>query len=168
MRDYKNKLTRYLAALSMGVTMLTLPHAAMAATVLSIVPTASGPSSATTETFIITFDQAVTGVSTDDFTVDGSGTARGTILSVTGTGAQYTITVDGITGLGTLRISLNGGTNIRDGDLNGVPSYYAGQSLTIVAAPTPVPTLDEWAMILLGLGLSGLAAFKLVPTRRHA
>ena len=61
----------------------------------------------TSASFTVTFNQAVIGVDTADFNLIATGTvANGTISSVTGSGATYTVNVTGITGNGTLGLNL--------------------------------------------------------------
>ena len=68
------------------------PHA------LSIA-TPSG-SVATSASFAVTFNQPVIGVDASDFNLVATGSvANGTIASVTGSGATYTVNVSGITGM---------------------------------------------------------------------
>jgi hypothetical protein len=91
------------------------------------------PANATTVTYTVTFDQAVTGVDASDFALTGTGTAAGTVASVTGSGTTYTITVNGIGGDGALRLDLNpSGTGIQNA--GGTPvagGYTAGQTYSL-------------------------------------
>ncbi len=103
------------------------------------------PAAPASLSYTVTFSQAVTGVDASDFSVIGSGTAEGTIASVTGSGDTYTVTVTGINGDGNLRLDLNGsGTGIANGSATGIiGGGYQGQSYTLdhtaAAAPsTPV------------------------------
>jgi hypothetical protein len=90
-------------------------------------------SSATSASYAVSFDQAVTGVDAGDFTLTSTGTATGTISSVSGTGAAYTVQVTGLAGDGTLRLDLNGsGTGIQNGSNVAIAGgYAAGQSFTL-------------------------------------
>ncbi|MBJ7497714.1 MAG: hypothetical protein JHD20_14740, partial [Gemmataceae bacterium] len=64
----------------------------------------TGTSSAS---FTVTFNQNVIGVDATDFTLIATGSvANGTISSVSGSGATYTVNVTGITGTGTLGLNL--------------------------------------------------------------
>ena len=57
--------------------------------------------------FTVTFSKAVVGVDAADFQIVNTGTvAAGTISSVTGSGASYTVNVTGITGNGTVGLKL--------------------------------------------------------------
>ncbi|NBS02760.1 MAG: hypothetical protein EBS72_11650, partial [Rhizobiales bacterium] len=68
---------------------------------------APGGSVTESASFTVTFNQSVTGVDAADFNLIATGTvANGTISSVTGSGAKYTVNVTGITGAGTLGLSL--------------------------------------------------------------
>ncbi|MDZ7862901.1 Ig-like domain-containing protein [Acidovorax sp.] len=118
-------------------------------TVTSIVraggASATVASAATSVDYTVIFSEAVTGVDASDFAVTPSGTASGTVASVTGSGTTYTVTVNGITGDGTLRLDLKAsGTGIENGSsLAVVGGYAVGSTYTLdhtaPAAPaTPV------------------------------
>lgn len=73
---------------------------------------------ATSLRFSISFSQPVNGVNASDFALTG-GNSAGTISSVTGSGSSYTVTVNGVSGSGTLGLELvNNGTII---NASGVP-----------------------------------------------
>ncbi len=77
----------------------------------------SGATNATSVTYTVTFSEAVTGVTADDFTLFPTGTATGTVSNVSSAngGAAWTVTVDDISGDGTMRLDLrNNGTSIVD------------------------------------------------------
>jgi hypothetical protein len=57
--------------------------------------------SATTVSYTVTFSESVTGVDASDFTLTATGNASGTIASVTGSGATYTVTINTLGGDGT-------------------------------------------------------------------
>jgi len=105
--------------------------------ITSIVRAAAAPgtvaSSATSVSYTVTFSQSVTGVSADDFALTASGTAAGTIQTVSGSGDTYTVTVNGISGDGTLRLDLNAsGTGIQNGaSVAIVGGHAAGQTYTL-------------------------------------
>ncbi len=105
------------------------PHA------LSI--TAGGGTVSNSASFTVTFNQPVIGVDAADFQLVNTGTvANGTISSVTGSGATYTVNVTGITGSGTLGVNLVGQPSI-----TALPSF---------AAQTPVPTGNDPRSVTLG------------------
>ncbi|EPD41296.1 DUF4347 domain-containing protein, partial [Delftia acidovorans] len=86
--------------------------------------------------FTVTFNKPVTNISTDDFTLIGTGTASGTISSVSAsTGSTVNVNVSGITGTGTLKINLNGSTNIADSVGNGPPATFSSGGTHTVAVP---------------------------------
>lgn len=94
---------------------------------------ATAPAAANSVTYTVTFDQSVTGVDASDFGLTTTGSAAGTIASVTGSGATYTVTVNGITGDGTVRLDLNAnGTGIQStGGTAIVGGYTSGQTFTL-------------------------------------
>jgi len=107
-----------------------------------------------------------------DFDLKKTGSASGSIASVSGYGTTYTVSINTITGWGTLRLDLNAsGTGIIDNDLNPiVGGFTSGSTLTVgvsgTPAPTPVPTLSQWAMILLAVLLAGGAALRIQGRRQ--
>lgn len=110
---------------------------AVAPTVGGITVSGSPPATATSVTFSVAFSESVDNVSTDDFTLAGTGTASGTISSVSASsGSTIDVTVAGIVGSGTLRLNLNGGTNITDVAGNGPPAAYSAGATHTVAIPT--------------------------------
>jgi len=117
----------------------------------AVAPTVSSinrqtPSGATTNaTSVIyraTFSEAVTGVDTSDFTLTATGSASGTIASISSvSGSVYDITVNTITGDGTLRLDLNNsGTGIADTPGNAIAAgYTSGQTYSVDSI---VPTIN--------------------------
>ncbi|WP_409020737.1 IPTL-CTERM sorting domain-containing protein [Brevundimonas vesicularis] len=156
------------AALILAAAVAALPQMALAASVLSITPTSTGPSRATTEAFRVVFDEPVTGVSTDDFGLSVTGSAGGSISGVAGSGADYHVHLTGIHGTGTLRLDLGAGTNIRTASSAPIPAFTTGQVRIVNDAATAIPTLTEWAMILMALALVGAAALRLTARHRRA
>ncbi|WP_054658613.1 fibronectin type III domain-containing protein [Stenotrophomonas pictorum] len=112
-------------------------------TVVSIAPASGASASNTTVNFTASFSEGVTGVSTDDFTLVGTGSATGSIASASGSGSSYTVTVNGITGNGTLKLNLNASTNISDTAGNsGLAAFTAGTTHTVAIATAPgAPTI---------------------------
>jgi hypothetical protein len=64
--------------------------------------------------FAVTFSEAVTGVDPTDFALALSGVTATTPVSVSGSGASYTVTVSGISGVGTLGLNLVDDGSIQD------------------------------------------------------
>ena len=82
----------------------------------------------------VSFSENVAGVSTGAFQLSPTGTATGTIASIsTSTGTTVDVTVSGVSGDGTLRLDLNGsGTGITDVAGNGINGgFTSGQTYTI-------------------------------------
>jgi len=85
--------------------------------------------SASSISYTVTFDQAVTGVDANDFALTATGTASGSIASVSGSGTTYTVTVNTLAGDGTLRLDLNSsGTGIQNGNSVAIVSGYTSGS----------------------------------------
>jgi len=117
-------------------------------TVSSINRTGAASTNATSVGYTVTFSESVAGVDTGDFELTATGTVAGTIASVTGSGTTYTVTVNGITGDGTLRLDLkNSGTGIADAASNAIATgYTAGQVYTLdTTAPAATSTPDMTA-----------------------
>lgn len=108
----------------------------VAPSVSSIVVSGSPTAAATSVNFTVTFSESVTGVSTDDFALGITGTANGTIASVSGSGSSFTVTVSGIVGNGTIKVNLNASTNIADAAGNAGPVAYTSGATHTVAIPT--------------------------------
>lgn len=108
----------------------------VAPSVSSIVVSGSPTAAATSVNFTVTFSESVTGVSTDDFALGITGTANGTIASVSGSGSSFTVTVSGIVGNGTIKVNLNASTNIADAAGNAGPVAYTSGTTHTVAIPT--------------------------------
>ncbi|MGF1520822.1 MAG: choice-of-anchor Q domain-containing protein, partial [Leptolyngbyaceae cyanobacterium] len=77
-----------------------------ASEVSSLVIGDTSPTNASSVTFDVTFSENVTGVDTTDFTLATTDTASGTIASVSGSGTSYTVTVNSLSGDGTLELNL--------------------------------------------------------------
>jgi hypothetical protein len=101
----------------------------------------------TSISYTVTFSQSVMQVDALDFTVTGTGTATGSVLSVVGSGSVYVVTVANLAGDGTLRLDLNAsGTGIVNGSSVEIAGgYTTGQTFvldhTAPAAP-PAPQLS--------------------------
>jgi len=94
---------------------------------------------ATSLVYRVTFSETVTGVGTDDFSMTATGTATGTIGSVTSSaGTVIDVTVNSISGSGTLRLDLNAsGTGITDNAGNAIGGgFTVGETYTIIQVPT--------------------------------
>lgn len=107
--------------------------------VSSINTSNANPGNASSETFTVTFSEGVAGVDASDFTVVTGGSVADTGIVVTPvSGSVYTVTVNGVTGNGTLGLKLNAsGTGIADLAGNAIAGGFTGQTYTIDhTAPT--------------------------------
>ncbi|NEQ52415.1 MAG: hypothetical protein F6K11_20110, partial [Leptolyngbya sp. SIO3F4] len=66
----------------------------------------SSPTNSDSLTFAVTFSENVTGVDTGDFSLATTGTASGNIAGISGSDNSYTVTVNSVSGDGTLGLSL--------------------------------------------------------------
>ena len=112
--------------------------------VTSITRTAAATSNSVSADYTVTFSKGVTGVDPSDFILTSTGTAGGTIASVTAVdGGVYTVTVTGITGDGTIRLDLKtSGTGIADAGGNAISAgFTSGQTYTFDHTAPAAPTL---------------------------
>ena len=113
--------------------------------VSSITRTAAAMSNSASADYTVTFSEGVTGVDSSDFTLTSTGTASGTIGSVTAVdGGVYTVTVTDITGDGTIRVDLKtSGTGIADAVGNAIGAgFTSGQTYTFDHTAPAAPTLS--------------------------
>ncbi|HYD69490.1 Ig-like domain-containing protein [Azospirillum sp.] len=95
--------------------------------------------------YTVTFSEPVSNVDAADFTVTQTGTATGTVGTVSAvSGSVYTVTVTGVTGAGTLRLDLNAsGTGIVDGaNLAIGGGYTGGQTYTVDRVAPNAPAVS--------------------------
>jgi fibronectin-binding autotransporter adhesin len=107
----------------------------------------ASPTNASSVTFTITFTEDVSGVDISDFSLVTSDSVNGTLQSLIQIDPRtYRVTVDNITGLGSLGLNLNAnGTGIADGANNAISGAATGQAYTIgipAVTPTPIVTGD--------------------------
>ena len=91
-------------------------------------------------TYAVSFPEAVTGVSIDDFVLTGTDGASGTVTAVTGSGDSYIVTVAGISGTGTLTLGLSEESDIADLAGNLASLAPAERAVIGVAPVQPVIT----------------------------
>jgi len=103
---------------------------------------ASALTNATSVDYTVTYNESVTGVDVTDFVLTATGTAGGTIASITGSGTTYTVTVNTLSGDGTLRLDLNNsGTGIVNGGAQAITGgYTSGQTYTLDTSSPTAPT----------------------------
>ncbi|MEW5835206.1 MAG: Ig-like domain-containing protein, partial [Pseudomonadota bacterium] len=106
---------------------------AIAPSPVAIVRVDPSPTNAGGVDYTVTFSENVTGVDATDFTLGATGTAAGSIASVTQVdGHTYTVHVGTISGTGTLQLDLNAsGTGIADIAGNAITSGLAGASYSV-------------------------------------
>ncbi len=112
-------------------------------TVSAIDTVGSSPNNASSESYTVTFSESVTGVDSSDFTAMTTGSVADTGIMVTPvSGSVYTVTVDGVTGDGTLGLNLNSsGTAIADAAGNAISGGFTGQTYTIEHTPPTVTSI---------------------------
>ncbi len=89
---------------------------------------------ATTVDYQVVFNESAVNVTTDDFLVTTTGTAMGTVNSISGSGNTYTVNINGISGEGSIRLDLKSGTNIADTDGNTPPDPYISGQVHLVTS----------------------------------
>jgi hypothetical protein len=110
---------------------------------------ASALTNASSVDYTVTYSEAVTGVDVSDFVLTATGTAGGTIASISGSGTTYTVTVNTLSGDGTLRLDLNNsGTGIVNAGTQAITGgYTSGQTYTLdTTAPAAPSGLDMTAV----------------------
>jgi len=127
--------------------------------------------SPTSVDFTVTFSEPVTGVDLTDFALTPTGTVNGALAGVGGAGAVYTVSVNVLSGAGTLRLDVIDDDTILDSDdtpLGGVGAgngnFTTGEVYTVSAQVlVEIPTLDPR---MLGLLAVLVAAIALAALRR--
>lgn len=110
----------------------------------STAPAGSPGAAAASVDFTVMFSEAVSNISIDDFALGTTGTASGSITGVSASsGSSVTVTVSGITGNGSIKLNLNGATDISDAAGNmGPAAYTAGTAHTVLIPTAPdAPTI---------------------------
>ena len=108
----------------------------------------AGPStSASSVNYGVTFSAPVIGVDPTDFALALSGITATTPVVVSGSGAAYTVTVNGISGSGTLGLNLVDDGSIKDGAGNplqggSAASFQAQQTFASGSEPYSIATAD--------------------------
>ncbi|GIV94148.1 MAG: CSLREA domain-containing protein [Chloroflexus sp.] len=103
-------------------------------TVTSITRADPNPTNAASVSFTVTFSEAVTGVDSNDFSLNPTGGVSGAgITGVSGAGSSYTVTVNTGTGSGTLGLDVPATATITDltgNALSGLP-FITGESYLV-------------------------------------
>ncbi len=116
--------------------------------VQSIVLQGTPAANASSITKTITFDENANNITTDDFELTTTGTATGTIASVSASsGTSVVVTINSITGQGTLRLDHLGTSNITDDSGNGngtngnVAAFNSGSVHTVDAVAPQIQSI---------------------------
>lgn len=115
---------------------------ATAPVVLSSTVAGSPSPNASTITFDVTFSESVVGVDASDFSLTATGSAQGTIVSVSGSGSNYSVTINSVQGTGTLRLDVLADGSITGSGGNAMTAAFTGGSV-FTAAPSAVDTLSS-------------------------
>nr|WP_280176356.1 Ig-like domain-containing protein [Methylorubrum populi] len=91
-------------------------------------------------TYGVSFSEAVTNVSVDDFVLTGTNGATGTVTGIVGSGGAYTVTVAGVTGTGTLTLALAAESDIADAAGNRATLAAGSRDVTGIPPVLPVIT----------------------------
>ncbi|MEZ5385248.1 MAG: LamG-like jellyroll fold domain-containing protein [Prosthecobacter sp.] len=117
------------------------------ASVTAIVPATTGPTNANTVAFIVTFDEAVTGLDAlADLVITSTSSAAATGASFSGSGTNWTVTLTGVSGDGTLKLAIATGGNVLDSLNNPLQNSVTSTAVTIdntgptVSSITPATT----------------------------
>jgi CSLREA domain-containing protein len=108
-------------------------------TVVSVVRASADPTTSTNVNYTVTFSKSVSGVDTTDFTLTTTGTANGSVNTVSaGPSATYTVNVNSISGNGTIRLDVLDDDTIIDINTNPLDGGFTnGEVYTIDnTAPT--------------------------------
>ncbi len=118
----------------------SLPFAGQAYTIDKTAPTVTSitrvnatPTNAATVSFLATFSEAITGGTTNNFSVTATGVTGASIASISGTGNTRTVVVNTGTGNGTLRLDMVNSTATTDlagNSVTGLP-YTSGLPYTV-------------------------------------
>ena len=95
----------------------------------SITTQSGSPSTAETIVYDVTFGESVTGVGTDDFSIDATGVSDAFIASISGSGSTYSLTVNTGTTDGLIAIELNDDDSIVDTAGNPLGGVGTGNDL---------------------------------------
>ena len=100
------------------------------------------PTNATTSrdrvTYRVTFNKNVTGVDLNDFLLTTTGTADGTLGTLTAvSGKTYDLTVEALIFGGTIRLDLAANSGIADAAGNALPAAFSGETFTLLENHAP-------------------------------
>jgi large repetitive protein len=124
----------------------------LAPAVVGITTVGANPSNATSDQFTVTFSKAMTGVDLADFSLVMSGSITATLGSVTAVDAYtYTVTVNGVSGTGSLRLDLNAsGTGITTLAGDALDGGFAGATYAVDTVSPTVQIISDVARLKAG------------------
>jgi hypothetical protein len=103
----------------------------MAPNATMVMESTAGPTNATSVSFTVAFDEAVTGFNNAaDVTVSHSGGSSNSGVSITGSG-PYTVNVTGLSGEGDFTVEVNTGSDVADAAGNGLASSVTSGMVTL-------------------------------------
>jgi hypothetical protein len=106
----------------------------------------ANPTNADSLSFTVTFNEMVTGVDAADFEVAATGTATGSIGTVSGSWSSYTVSVVGVSGDGALRLDVVANPSISDLDSHDVTGpYTVGEIYDVDNTPPDAPSVSSAA-----------------------
>jgi len=131
------------------------------------------PTSTSPIVFTVVFSQPVTGFDATDPIL--SGTAGATTMVVSGSGANYAISVSGMTTSGTVIVTIPAGAAVNASSVPSVASTSTDNTVTFAlpppppppAASIPVPTLSQWGVAILSALMAGWAMLTGFGKRRR-
>ncbi len=109
---------------------------------IAVVSAAAGqpdPTSGSSITFTVAFGESVSGFDTSDLTLVTTGTASGSVGTITGSG-PYTVTVTGVTGDGSLGLRVNANSVL---DTSGNPNPQSNVASVAVDHTSPTVTIEQ-------------------------
>lgn len=123
----------------------TTTKEAQAPQINSITLDGSPAGNATSVTFTVAFTEAASNITTDDFSLTTTGSAAGMIASVSSSsGTSVTVTVNSISGAGTIRLDLDASTDIQDASGNSGPNAYTSGAVHTVDSVAPAAFGVAW------------------------
>jgi CSLREA domain-containing protein len=138
-----------ISACDMGA--FELAYEPTAPTVNAITRINDDPTSASSVQYYVGFSHPVYGVDINDFEVTTSGISNAEVVSVTGSGAVYTVTVGTGSGAGTLRLDIHNSASISNLSgiaISGLPytsgEFYTKPAITLITKSAPAN--DGWIL----------------------
>jgi len=132
----------YGLALSSSVTSSPISFDYLSPTATTITPSTTGPTNGTGLSFDVTFSEPVTGFDAfADLILAGTVTAQG--ANIAGSGNNYTVTLTGLSGDGTLTLAVDPSSNVIDAIGNPLSTSVTSAAITIDADPPTVSSLTR-------------------------